>query len=138
MEKGLELSPSPPNFPEDFRKIFPLLISINWLSLVGYWVVGQKIYSKMHSISCIDTHRDVADLVNHEMVKNTKLWISWEQKITFLQNKKILRSYHFLVEVTFNKHVPQNNCLNKIWDNQHCNSFNSAGSYTSYINHSCK
>ena len=33
----------------------------------------QKIYSKMHHISCTNTHRDITDLVNHGMVKNTKL-----------------------------------------------------------------
>ena len=71
----------------------------------------QKIYSKMHLVSCTNTHRDVTDLVNHGMVKNTKTWISWEWNITFLRNKKILnlclrwhilRSYRFVAEVTFN------------------------------------
>ena len=69
----------------------------------------QKIYSEMHPISCTNTHHDDTDLVNHGMVKNTKTWISWEQKITFLRNKKILnlclrshilRSFHFVAEVT--------------------------------------
>ena len=73
----------------------------------------QKIYLKMHPISCTNTHCDVTDLVNHGMVKNTKTWISWERNITVLQNKKILnlclrwhilRSYHFVVEVTFKLH----------------------------------
>ena len=45
------------------------------------------------------------------MVKNTKTWMSWERNIIFLRNKKILnlcvrwlilRSYHFVAEVTFN------------------------------------
>ena len=45
------------------------------------------------------------------MVKNKKTWISWEQNITFIQNKKILnlfvrwhilRSYCFVGEVIFN------------------------------------
>ena len=70
----------------------------------------QKIYSEMHLVSCTKTHHDITDLVNHRMVKNTKTWISWEWKITFLQNKKILnlgirwyilRSYCFVAEVTF-------------------------------------
>ena len=51
----------------------------------------------------------VTDLVNHGMVKSTKTWISSEQNIIFLQKKilnlcfrwHILRSYHFLAEVTF-------------------------------------
>ena len=87
-----------------------LLLSINWPSLVTSWFVVQKIYSKMHLVSCTNTHRDVTDLVNHRMVKNTKTWISWEQNITFLRNKKILnlclrwhnlRSYRFVTEVAF-------------------------------------
>ena len=63
--------------------------------------------------SCTNTHRDVADSVNQGMVKNTKTWISWERNIIFSTKKKnnnlnlclrwhILRSYRFVVEVTFN------------------------------------
>ena len=62
-------------------------------------------------ISCTNPHHDVTDLVNHGMVKNTGTWISWEQIITFLRNKKfvlnqclrwnILRIYRFVAEVTF-------------------------------------
>ena len=44
----------------------------------------------LHLISCTNTHCDVTDLVNHEMVKNTKTWISWERNIIFLRNKKFL------------------------------------------------
>ena len=56
------------------------------------------------------THRDITDLVNHGMIKNTKTWINWERNIIFLWNKKnlnlcfrwhILRSYRFVAEVTF-------------------------------------
>ena len=63
----------------------------------------------MYTVSCANTHH-VTDLINHGIVKNTKTWISWEQNITFLQNKKILimclrwhilRSYCFVAEVTF-------------------------------------
>ena len=64
----------------------------------------------MHSVTCSNTHHDVTDLVNLEMVKNAKTWLSWERNITFLQNKKIIslslwwrivRNYNFVVEVTF-------------------------------------
>ena len=64
----------------------------------------------MHLVLCTSTHSDVADFINHGMVKTTKTWISWEPNITFLRNKKffnlylrwhILRSYCFVVEVTF-------------------------------------
>ena len=70
----------------------------------------QKIYSNMRPAPCTNTHHDVTDLANHEMVENTKTWISWEWNIAFLWNKKVLNlclrwhilgSYHFVVELTF-------------------------------------
>ena len=72
-------------------------------------LVVQKIYSKMHPVSCTNTHHDVTDFVNHGMVKNTKIWISWEHNVTFLRNQTILnmyliwhilKSYRFVAEVT--------------------------------------
>ena len=42
----------------------------------------------MHLVSFTNTHRDLTDLVNHCIVKNAKTWISWEQNLVFLQNKK--------------------------------------------------
>ena len=95
--KGLELSTNHSNHSNDSRKILTFL-SINWTSLVGYWVVVQKIYSKMHPVSCTNTHHDATDLV-----------ISQERNIAFLWNKKIidlclrwhiLRSYCVVAEVT--------------------------------------
>ena len=44
----------------------------------------------MHSLSYINTHHDVTDLLNPEMAKNTKLWISWERSLTFLRIKNFL------------------------------------------------
>ena len=76
--KEIELSPTPQNCSKDSWKLLLLFISINWPSLVTWWVVIQKIYSKMHPVSCTNTH-DVTDLPNHGMAKNTKTWISWEQ-----------------------------------------------------------
>ena len=64
----------------------------------------------MYLLSCTNTHSYVTDTANHWMVKNTKTWISREWNIIFLRNKKIrnlclrwhiLRSYRFVVEVTF-------------------------------------
>ena len=64
----------------------------------------------MHHVSCTNTHHDVTDLVNHQMVKNTKTLISREQNIILLSNKKILnlclrghimRNYCFVAEMTF-------------------------------------
>ena len=112
MEKDLEPNPSAPNCSKDYRKLLPQLIFINWPSLVTLWVVVQQIYSKMYLVSCTNTLRDITDSVKHEMVINTKIWISWEQNIIFLQYKKILnlclrwhilRSYCFVAEVTFIK-----------------------------------
>ena len=61
------------------------------------WVEVQKIFLKMYPASCTNHflsheyyHHDVIDFVNHGMVENTKTWISWEQNITFLWNKKKL------------------------------------------------
>ena len=108
--KELELSPSPPNCLKDSWELLPFLISISWTSLLTQWVVAQKIYSKMHPVSCTNTHHDITDLVNLGIAKITKTWIPWEWNITFPKNKKvlnqclrwhILRSYHFEAEVTF-------------------------------------
>ena len=110
MGKDLEPRPSPPNFSKDSRKFLPLLVSINWSSLVTSWVVVRNIYLKMYLVWCTNTHRDVKTSVNHLMVKNTKTWVPWEQNIVLLRNKKILslclqwhflKSYCFVAEVTF-------------------------------------
>ena len=44
----------------------------------------------MHPVLCINVHHDVIDSENHEMVKNTKIWISWEWNITFLYSIEIM------------------------------------------------
>ena len=75
---------------KDYWKLLPLLISISWPGLVTSWVAFHKIYSKMYLVSCANTHRHVADSVNHGMLKNTKTWISWERNVIFLRNKKFL------------------------------------------------
>ena len=87
--KDMKLSPSSANCSKDSWKLLLLLISINWPSLVTWWVVIQKIYSKMHPVSCTNTH-DVADLPNHGMAKNTKTWKYHENRTTFLRSEKIL------------------------------------------------
>ena len=59
-------------------------------------------------------------------LKNTKTWMSWERNITFLRNKKILnldlrwhilRSYHFVTEVTFKDIKESNFFFNFSWWN---------------------
>ena len=52
----------------------------------------------MHLVSCTNTHREVTDLVNHRMVKNTKT--SFLQEF-LIYAWHILRSYCFVAEVTF-------------------------------------
>ena len=68
----------------------------------------------MYLVWCTNTHHDVTNLVNCGMVKNTKTWIYWERNIVFLRNRKILnlcrrwhilRSYRFVVEVTFKSSI---------------------------------
>ena len=90
MKKDLISSRSPPNCSKEYSTLLPLFISFNWPSLVTSWVVVQTIYSKMHLVSCTNTHGDVTDLLNHGMVKNTKTWISSERNIIFLWNKILL------------------------------------------------
>ena len=45
----------------------------------------------MHPISCTNTHHDVTDLANHEMIKNKKLEYLEKGNITFQRNKRILK-----------------------------------------------
>ena len=45
----------------------------------------------MHPISCTNTHHDVTDLANHEMIKNKKLEYLEKGNTTFQQNKRILK-----------------------------------------------
>ena len=81
----------------------------------------QKRYSKMHLVSCTNTHHDITDLVNYEIVKNENLNIL--QNIIFLQNKKILnlclrccilRSYHFVAALTFKCHIQPKDGKNQL------------------------
>ena len=115
----MQLSPSPPNCLKDYWKLLPLLISVNWPSLVTSWVLVQKIYLKMYLVSCTNTHHDITVLVNHGKIKNAKTCVSWEWNIIFLWIKKILdlchrwhilRSYHFVAEVAFNKQLQYTYC----------------------------
>ena len=45
---------------------------------------------KMHPISCTNTPHDFTDMVNLEMVRKTKTWISWEWDRSFPQIKKLI------------------------------------------------
>ena len=108
--KGPRTSPHSSKLFKRLLKII-VFVYIYQLTKFGYLMsCGLNIYSKMHPASCTNIHHDVTDLVNHEIVKNTKTWISSERNITFLQNKKILnlcirwhilRSYCFVTEETF-------------------------------------
>ena len=72
-----------------------------YLSIDQVWKVNElwfKRYSKMHPVWCTNTHHDVKDLVNHGMVKKIKAWN--KKNINLCLRWHILRSYHFLEEVT--------------------------------------
>ena len=99
-----------------YFKLYIYYIYIYLLSLFIYisigqiwwlcWVVIQKMYSKMHPVSCTNTHPDVTDLEIHGIVKNTETWVSWERNITFLWKiltsaSDIVSDYCFVAEVTF-------------------------------------
>ena len=80
---------------------------------------SKDIYSKMHPVSCTNTHHAVIDLVNHAMLKNTKTWISWERYITLLRNNKILNLYmrwHILRNYCFVAEVTSKNWMQKTLD----------------------
>ena len=80
------------------------------------WAVVQNIYSQMHPVSCTNNHHEVTDLVNHGMIKNTKTWLSSEGKINLnlCLRWHILRSYHFVVEVTFKSYYWEKPTFSKL------------------------
>ena len=53
-------------------------------------VAVQNIYSKMHPVSCTNTHHDVRDLVNDGIVENSKTSKFLELNIVFYEMKKLL------------------------------------------------
>ena len=95
----------PETLPQSLKlsKRFQKNIALTYIYQLTNW-------SKMHPVWCSNTHRDVTNFVNPGMAKNTKTWISWERKIIFVWNKKILnlclrwhilRSYRFAAGVNF-------------------------------------
>ena len=94
-----------------FLKIIALAYICQLTKFGGLINCGSRDIVKNASCLSTNTRHDVADFVGLGIVKNTKTWISWERNITFLRNKKILnlrlrwhilRSYCFVVQVTFN------------------------------------
>ena len=70
---------------ERFLKIIALAY-INQLAKFGDLMnCTSKDIFKKHPVSCIDTHHDATDLLNHGMVKNTKTWISFEHDFSTKQ-----------------------------------------------------
>ena len=53
-------------------KIIALAYIYQLAKFGDFMICGSKDIFEMHLVSCTNTHRDVTDLVNHEMVKNTK------------------------------------------------------------------
>ena len=98
--------------PESYYPCFYLSIGqVWWLNELWIRIYIQKCtLSRVLIILIILIY-----LVNHEVVKNGKTWISWKRNTNFLWNKKILdlcfrwnilRNCHFVAEVTFKiKHL---------------------------------
>ena len=70
-----------------FTRYLDFCVFVKSTDFLFFWILSPI---KMLLVSCTNAHHYVTDLVNHAMIKNTKTWISWEQNITFLQNKKFL------------------------------------------------
>ena len=117
-----------PKFSKSFKR-FQKNIALAYIYQLtkfgGLMSCGSKDILKIHPVLCTNTHHDVTDLVNHERVENTKTWISRDRNITFPWNTKnvnlclkkhILRSYHFVAEVTFNCIAQQKSCTGKIFE----------------------
>ena len=61
----------------------------------------------MHPVTCTNTNHHVTDLVNHEIIKNTKTLISREQNSTFIIFLDSTKLKSFWEEITkfFKQHV---------------------------------
>ena len=93
-----------------FLKIIAQIVYFHQMAKFGEF----KRYIQKDIVLFTNTRRDITNLVNHGMVEYRKTWICREQNRTFLRNKKILnlclrwhilRSYCFVVEVTFKWHA---------------------------------
>ena len=112
--------------------LWSLGISMSSSTLTASWLVIFV------SVSLVELYFQLVYLnQNSEVIPNFPLyegrkgrWYSWWCCI----GKKFWCVYLSFV----NKHCLQNNCLNKIWDDWHCNSFSSVDSYNSFITYSCK
>ena len=97
-----------------FSKLFKRFLKI--IALVYFYHVWwlNELWFKRYIQKCNLSHVLIPIMASqiwyhHGMIKNTKTWISWEQNIIFLRNKKkfnlclqwhILWSYRFAVEVS--------------------------------------
>ena len=99
------------NHTKHFLTVLYMAITVRWPSFMTIWYLIQKIYSKMLSTSCVNSHHDVRALEVNGIDQNIKNQISHEQIMTLPWNKKldlcltdhIFGSYHFFVEVISNK-----------------------------------
>ena len=98
------------NHTKCFLTVLYMAITVRWPSFMTIWYLIKKIYSKMFSTSCVNSHHVRALEVNG-IDQNIKNLISQEQIMTLPWNKKldlglidhIFGSYHFFVEVISNK-----------------------------------
>ena len=99
------------------QKISEKYCSCLYLLIDQVWWVNE-LWFKRYIQKCFLSHVLIVMMTSQIWLimgcLNTKTWISWEQNITFLWDKKILnvylrrhilRSYHFVGEVTLSKYL---------------------------------
>ena len=110
---------------KSFLKIIALAHTYQLAKFGGLMSDGSNDVFKNTPCLVYNTDHDVTDLVNHRMVKNTKIWVSWERNIAFLRNKKIrnlyliwhiLRNYNFVAEVMFKLRKVMSITISNKWE----------------------
>ena len=124
IEKDLKLSPSPPDCSKDSLKLLPFYLWIGqvwWLNKLWF----KSYIKQMHPVLRTNTYHDVTDLVNDWMLRNTKIWISWERKITTTKKKFLICTvddilWEVVKELTFNSRAFKYSywiccCISSMW-----------------------
>ena len=88
-KKELHLEHSPSNQAGFFLNILPMPISVIWRSFMIKWCRIQKIYAKLNSPSCANTHRAAITFKLDGIVRNIKIF--QKRKLSFLWYKLLQR-----------------------------------------------
>ena len=96
-----------------FQKIPENYCPCLYLSIYQVWWLNELWFRRYTENTPSLMYQYVTDLVNHGVVRNSKTWVAWEWNTIFLLNKilnlclrwHILRSYHYVAEVTFKDHL---------------------------------